>query len=370
MTELAEFLLTLSKLKAVAASDLRSHATAILRRCGVAPDQADAVAAALVDAQLRGSQSHGLMHLPAYVRGLLGGAINPTPQMTARGGRGGAVVIDADNGLGVLAGLHAVDHLSPLAKSQGIAAAAVRNSNHFGTGSYFVERAAARGLICLVFSNASPTMAPMGGREAVLGTNPIAAGFPLPDAEPVVLDMSTSAVARARIRQAEREGKPIPGDWSLDAAGVPTTDAAAAMKGTILPLAGAKGYGLALVAELLSSTLSDGGPGYDVASPHDTSGRPACVSHFFIVMDPDGFCGVERQGKRAAAVTRRIEQSKPIVSDVPPRLPGARGHRSRRQALKDGVPVTGALRNALAEAARLLDETKAAGRPEARGALA
>lgn len=368
MSEIAQRLSALSAQEAASSLELQELASIILQRCGLAENDAGAVALALVDAQLRGSQSHGLMHLPAYVRGLLGGGINPTPDISSKSGQGGAVVIDADNGLGVLAGLYTVDHLAPLAKRYGIAAAAVRNSNHFGVGSHFVERAAGRGLICLIFSNASPTMAPVGGREAVLGTNPIAAGFPLPDAEPIALDMSTSAVARARIRQAEREGRPIPADWSLDAAGVPTTDAAAALKGTILPLAGAKGYGLALVAELLSSTLSDGGPGYDVASPHDTSGRPAGVSHFFIVIDPAGFCGAERQGDRAAAVAQRIERSKPVDPNAPPRLPGARGHRLRRQALKDGIALTASLKNALADVSQLLDETPVKSRSETRKA--
>jgi LDH2 family malate/lactate/ureidoglycolate dehydrogenase len=370
MSDLAQRLTALTGRDTASAAELEAIAAEMLANCGVAKIDAKNVASALVDAQLRGSQSHGLMHLPAYVRGLIEGTINPAPQIAAKAGTGGAAVIDADNGLGVLAGLFAIDHLAPLARRFGIAAAAVRNSNHFGVGGYFAERAAAQGLICLAFSNASPTMAPFGGREAVLGTNPIAAGFPLPGADPVVLDMSTSGVARARIRQAAREGIPIPADWSLDAAGRPTADPAAALKGTIQPLAGAKGYGLALMAELLSSTLSDGTPGYDVASPHESAGRPAGVSHFFIIIDPRGFCGAERQGRRAAAVVERIERSEPVDPAHRPRLPGARGHAARRRAMKDGIALTPALRNALAEAARLLDRPPALRLPAATGASA
>lgn len=356
MNELGQRIADLAGRKTIAADALGALATAILARCGVAEADARSVAEALVDAQLRGSQAHGVMHLPAYARGLLEGTINPAPRLQFTAGRDATAVIDADNGLGILAANFAIDRLAPIARRHGIAAAAVRNSNHFGTGSYFVERAASQGLICLGFSNASPTMAPFGARQPVLGTNPIAAGFPLPGADPIALDMSTSAVARARIRQAEREGTAIPADWSLDAEGRPTTDPVAALKGTILPMAGAKGYGLALMAELLSSTLSDGRPGFAVASPHESVGAPAGVSHCFIVIDPDGFCGAERQGARAKAIADRISGLPGIDPASPPRLPGERGHAARRRALKEGIALTPSLSGALAAAVKLLDE--------------
>ncbi len=355
MSDLASRVRALTGRRTIAGNELAGMAADILARCGLSDADARKAADALADAQLRGSQSHGVMHLPAYVRGILKGTINAVPRLAVAAGKDGTAVIDADNCLGVLAGIFAVDHLVTPARRFGIAAAAVRNSNHFGVGGYFVERTVRQGLIGLAFSNAAPTMAPFGGRQAVLGTNPIAAAFPLRDDAPIVLDMSTSIVARARIRQAARDGRPIPPDWSLDASGRPTTDANAALEGTIQPMGGAKGYGLALLAELLSSSLSDGTPGFAVANPHEPAGRPAGVSHFFVLIDPDGFCGRAQQAARAQALAARIRQTTGVDGRTAPRLPGERGHAARRQALQDGIPLTPGLLAALTAAVDLLD---------------
>ncbi|MBM3572792.1 MAG: Ldh family oxidoreductase [Alphaproteobacteria bacterium] len=355
MSDLKDQIAALAARPRVMGGDLTAAVTAILAAAGINKADAARVGAALTDAQLRGSQSHGVIHLPVYVRGLLDGGINREPRMTMVAGTAVTMVIDADNGLGVQAGIFAVDSLVPLARRHGMAAAAMRNSNHFGVAGYFVERATIQGLIGLVFSNASPTVAPHGAAAPVLGTNPIAASFPLPGRAPIVIDMSTSAGARGRIRQAMREGKPIPADWSLDAQGQPTTDAAAAMAGTLLPMAGAKGYGLGLMAELLSSTLADGCPGYQVASPHEPADRPARVGHFFIVLDPAGFCGVDSYGNRAAAIAERLEATPRADGQGHVRLPGARGHDARHRAEREGIAMTKALAEALTRSVQQLD---------------
>lgn len=360
MTSLTARVQALSGRKSIDAAELSALATDILAGSGLSLGDARLAAEILCDAQLRGSQSHGLMHLPVYLRGLLDGSANAAPQYRVDAVANGTVVIDADNAMGVLAGAYAVDFLMPVARHQGIAAAAVRNSNHFGVAGYFAERAAQQGLICMVFSNASPTMAPTGATEALFGTNPIAFGFPMAAAEPVIMDMATSAVARARIRQAGREGRMIQSDWALDAEGRPTTDPAAAMKGTIQPLGGAKGYGLALVADLLSSALADGRPGSDVVSVQETVGKPAGVSHFFVVIDPAGFAGTPRYDARAGAIAARVTTAKAIDPAAPVRLPGSRGHAARRHARRDGVVLTPALRDALMAAAEQVDRHAAA----------
>ncbi|MSP88432.1 MAG: Ldh family oxidoreductase [Alphaproteobacteria bacterium] len=362
MTTLAARVQALAGRKSIDAVELAALATDILAGSGFSSADARLAADILCDAQLRGSQSHGLMHLPVYLRGLLDGSVNAAPRYQVDTVANGTAVVDADNALGVLAGAHVIDLLVPIARRQGIAAAAVRNSNHFGVAGYFVERATQQGLICMVFSNASPTMAPTGATEALFGTNPIAFGCPMPGADPVIMDMATSGVARARIRQAWREGRTIPSDWALDAAGRPTTDPAAALKGTIQPLGGAKGYGLALVADLLSSALADGRPGFDVVSVQETVGKPAGVSHFFVVIDPAGFAGAARYDERAGAIAARVASTVPIDAAAPVRMPGSRGHETRRHARRDGVPLTPALLEALAKAAGQVD-----GRVSARG---
>lgn len=355
MTTLAARVQALSGRKSIDAAELAALACDILAGAGLSQTDARLAADILCDAQLRGSQSHGLMHLPVYVRGLLDGSANAAPRFRIDTVANGTSVVDADNALGVLAGVFAVDMLVPIARRQGIAAVAVRNSNHFGIASYFVERATRERLICMAFSNASPTMAPSGAVEALLGTNPIAFGFPVPGADPVVMDMATSGVARARIRQAWREGRTIPSDWALDPSGQPTTDPAQALKGTIQPLGGAKGYGLALVADLLSSALADGRPGFDVVSVQETVGKPAGVSHFFVVIDPAGFAGAARYGERAGAIAARVTAAVPVDAAAPVRLPGSRGHEARRRARREGVTLTPVLRDAMVKAAGLVD---------------
>lgn len=338
----------------VTQAELAGVVADILAACGVETQQARAAAEILVDAQLGGSTTHGVFHLPMYARGLLEGSINPRPAMRVSGREQACVTVDADNALGVLAALQAIELLLPSARRHGLAAVAVRNSNHFGVAAYFVERAAREGLVCLATSNAAPTMAPFGGIEPLFGTNPIAISFPNPAGQPVTVDMATSAVARARLRQALREGRPIPGDWALDARGRPTTDPAAALEGTIQPAAGAKGYGLALAAELLASALAGGRPGFEVASPYEASKEAAGVSHFFLALDPSGFAGLDRYAHNVAAVVERIHATPGCEPGVPPRVPGERAQAARKQRLREGIPLATGLRQAIVAAATQL----------------
>ena len=210
--------------------------------CGVPRADADIAAEVALWAQLHGSDSHGLVHLPLYVRGLLDRTIKSRPDFTTTHAMPCCVVIDADHGLGLVASRRAIDMAIDIAKSQGLGAVAVRNSSHFGAAGYYAERAAEQGLIGLAFTNAMPAIAPTGGTEGLLGTNPIGAAFPLPGADPIVADMATAMVARSRIRHALAAGqKTIPEGWALDPEGKPTTDPAVAVKGSLLPIGGPKG---------------------------------------------------------------------------------------------------------------------------------
>lgn len=334
-------------------AELAGVVAEILVGCGLETQQASAAAEILVDAQLGGANTHGVFHLPVYARGLLDGSINPRPAMRVTS-REPCITVDADNALGVLAAQHAIDLLLPSARSHGVAAVAVRNSNHYGLAAFFIERAAREGLVCLTTSNATPTMAPFGGIEPLFGTNPIGISFPHPAGRSVTVDMATSTAARGRVRQALREGRPIPGDWALDAQGRPTTDPAAALQGTMQPAAGAKGYGLALAAELLASALAGGRPGFEVASPYDASRDAAGVSHFFLALDPSRFAGPDAYAHNVAAVVDRIHASAGSEPGVPPRVPGERAQATREQRLREGIPLTAGLRQAVVEAATQL----------------
>ena len=175
---------------------------------------------------------------------------------------------------------HAIDAAIDLAKKYGLGAVALRNSSRFGGAGYYSDRAAQQGLIGFAFTNASPAIAPTGSKEALLGTNPIGAAFPLPNADPIIVDMATSVVARSRIRYMLALGqKTLPDGWALDPDGKPTNDPAVAVKGSVLPIGGPKGYALSLIVELLCSALSDCEPGFQVTYENVIK-RPSTISQF------------------------------------------------------------------------------------------
>jgi LDH2 family malate/lactate/ureidoglycolate dehydrogenase len=243
--------------------------------------------------------------------------------------------------------VRAIDAAVGLAKRYGMGAVAMRNSSHFGGAGYYAERAARQGLIGVAFTNASPAIAPTGSKEALLGTNPIGAAFPLPGTDPIVLDMATSVAARSRIRYMLALGQTtIPDGWALDPDGNPTNDPAVAVKGSVLPIGGPKGYGLALMVELLCSALSDGEPGFQVTYENVVK-RPSAIGQFFFAMSPDGFAGLDTYGKRAAHIADKVRAAKPIEGAQAPRLPGARGREMDRRSRAEGLVMFDNLRHAL-----------------------
>lgn len=337
----------------VPARDLAALAADMFMAAGVEADHARIAADAVMWASLRGIESHGAVHMPLYLTGLLDKTIKSAPHFTYEGTLPACKAMDADNGLGLVAATVALDQALELAKQYGLGAISVRNSSHFGAAGYYAERAAEQGHVALSFSNASPAVAPPGSREAKLGTNPIAAAFPVPGTEPIVLDMATTVVARSRIRQAKSLGKPIPADWATDAEGNPTTDPAKAIEGTLQPIGGPKGFALGLMVEMFCSALSDGTPGFDVTYENIVR-QPSRISQFFLVMNPDGFAGCMKYGARAKQLADGLLNAKRIDGNVAPRLPGSRGHEVRRTHQAEGVPVKEALGNALKQAADLL----------------
>lgn len=336
--------------KPVSAAELRRAVADVLAFAGMEPDAARAMAEILVFAQESGIDSHGVAHLPAYVAGIASGAVNARPQLRIDSIRRTAAVIDADRAPGALAGLRACEEAIERARECGIAIVAVRNSGHFGAASAFVDRIARAGMIGLVFSNASPTVAPRGGATPIFGTNPIGAGFPRAGADPVIIDFATTSGSRGKIRQAAARGDAIPPDWALDKDGQPTTDAKAALSGTMQALGGAKGVVLPMLVEMLCVSLSGGGPGSSVLTPQDPSAGARGVSHLFIAIDAHAFGGIDGVGARVDAISRSVEQSVAVDDATPPRLPGSRGAARRDMSSKTGMILNPAVKNALDEA--------------------
>lgn len=323
---------------------------------GLSPTEAAIAAEVAIYGQLHGSDAHGAVQMPLYITGLLDGTIKSKPNVKTINNLPCCVVMDADNALGLVISQQAMDVAMKLAKTHGLGAVAVRNSSHFGGAGYYSERAAKQGLIGFAFTNASPAIAPTGSKEAVLGTNPIGAAFPLPGQDAIVMDMATSVVARSRIRAMLALGqKTIPDGWALDPDGKPTTDPAVAVKGSVLPIGGPKGYALSLMVELLCSALSDSDPGMQVTYENVVK-RPSTISQFFFAMNPAGFVGLQTYGKRAAHIGDVLNKAKPIEGAAPPRLPGARGHAFNRKSQAEGLQMFDNLRHAFKSVADIIEK--------------
>ncbi|MBL8570718.1 MAG: Ldh family oxidoreductase [Phreatobacter sp.] len=359
MHPLPDWAETLEEGGRIGRSELTNRTADILAAAGVPMPGAAQAAALLVECQARGINSHGLAHLPIYLQRIGNGAMDPKAVPAILDTGAATAVVDGRNGLGVLVGLAAIDEACRRADAIGMGACAVRDSNHFGAAAPLVGRAAGSGFIALAFSNAAPTMAPAGGREPILGTNPLAAAFPRAGRQPLIIDMATSAVARGRLRQAALRKQVIPADWALDAAGRPTTDAEAALAGTVQPLGGPKGYALTLMVELLCTALSGGRPGYEVLNPHDPAPAAAGVSHLFIALDPRRFAGLDEARSAATRLGARIEASPPGADGIAPRLPGTRSETTAAARARDGIPLTSDLLAHLRKAVRLVAEMSA-----------
>ena len=256
---------------------------------GVAAADAAILADALVDADLHGTSTHGVSRLNIYIRRIQRGLIDPAAELQAEKRRPAVLVVDASGGLGQVQAVKTLELLMPLAAEYGVASATIRRSQHFGALSYYCNLAAKQDMVLIAMTNCEPAMSPVGGCEAFFGTNPIAASFPTGKGFPLKVDLATSLVARGNIIAADKAGKPIPEGWALDADGNPTTDAAAALAGTVLAMAGHKGAALAAMVELFSGVLSGAAVGSDVGSMYKHMDREQNVGHFFCLLDVAAF---------------------------------------------------------------------------------
>lgn len=295
----------------VPAERLAAFVAAVLARLGVPEDGARIAAEALVAADLEGVASHGVMLVPMYVDRLVAGSVSRAGEATVVHDGGAALVLDAGNALGQITSHQAVRLLSGRAPAHGLASVAVRNAFHFGAAGYWARLLADAGLVGIALCNTRPLMPAPGGAERVVGNNPVAIAFPCADGAPLVLDMASSATAMGRIRLAESAGQPIPEGWAVDGEGRPTTDPATAIKGLLLPAAGPKGFGLALMIDLLCGGLSGGAIGAEVKPLYGDPAVPYGCAHLFLAIDPARFGVEDALAARVAAFARSVRESKP-----------------------------------------------------------
>ncbi|WP_020179157.1 Ldh family oxidoreductase [Methylopila sp. M107] len=318
----------MTALSLAAAHDLVADA---LIRSGTAPEAAASVARALVGAEADGLKGHGLTRTPIYAGQVKSGKILGDARASFKRAAPAALVVDAGNGFAYPALDIAIAELPKVARETGIAAAAIRRSNHCGAAGRHVEALAEAGIVALMFANAPASMAPWGAKRPLYGTDPIAFACPIPDRAPIVIDMSLSKVARGNILAARQRGETIPDDWAFDAEGRPTTDPDAAIAGLMAPMGGPKGVALALMVELLAAGLTGGGYAFELTSFLDDVGGPPNAGQFILAIDPAAFSanGPERFGLMVQAVE----------AEEGARLPGARRLAARARAAAEGIEI-------------------------------
>ncbi len=325
--------------RTVDAPDLAAFMARVSRHHGVPAADADLLADSLVVAELWGHPSHGAIRLPWYLTRIRTGAMEAATRVETVRDNGPVVVLDGHDGLGQVVTQHAVDLGVERAKAHGISAVAVRGSGHFGTAAYFTRQAADQGCIALLATNASPAMAPWGGRSRLIGTNPWSIAAPGPDGDVLVMDMANTAVARGKVYVAADRGTQIPDGWGARADGTPTTDPREAIEGLILPVGGAKGYVMAFMFDVLAGVLTGSAFGADVVGPYRPEGRSG-AGHLLITLDVAAFAERADYEARVRSLVEQVRGSAPAAWSDAVLTPGELEDRNRSRAEESGVTVS------------------------------
>ena len=323
----------------IEASRLQRACSLILQHATVPPSDADFVALSLTEADLRGIHSHGSMRLGRYVRELRDRITNPQPQIRSIEEGPAFARIDGDGGLGQLVGRQAMAQCIAKARQAGSATVTACRSRHFGAAGFFALMALEHDLIGVTMTVASPRLAPSGGTLPLFGNNPLAMALPGSRDFPLLVDFATGSIAAGNLELAAANGTPIPAGVARDLEGNPTTDPKVALKGTIVPIAEHKGYGLTLLIEVLAGLLG-GSPYFGVEkSQVDEHVRDKGIGHFFMAIDPSRFMPLPLF---KAAVGQMVDQTKaspkmPGTKEI--FLPGEIEARRRQERLEQGIPL-------------------------------
>lgn len=317
----------------VPVAEVERVALAALRGAGVGAEHARIQCELLIEAELRGVPSHGLLRLPRLVKRLANGVIDPHTRGRHNWRAPAFLHVDGERGLGPVVARHALDAIMPRAREYGLAVAAIADSNHVAMLAWYVEAVAAEGLACIALTTSEALVHPWGGRRAMIGTNPIAIGVPTADG-PFVIDTATGVVSMGKIHDHANRGEPLQPGWALDAAGEPTTDPVAAKSGAIAPFGGAKGYALGLAFELLVTALTGSAIGEAVKGTLDAD-QVCNKGDLFIVLDP----GKSTPAHVLSRYLDDIRAAEPAAGFDRVRVPGDRSRRARERHLAEGLVV-------------------------------
>lgn len=327
--------------KIVSCEELRTRVRGIFAGYAMPLADADRVAQCLLEADLRGISSHGINRIPIYTKRFRLKLVNPNPALAVTVPTPVATRVNGGNGMGFVVGTRAMAAAISAATTYGIGLAVASHSNHFGIAANYLMQALDADMASMVLTNASPAMPVWGGRTPFLGTSPLGISVPAGERQPpLVLDMATAVAARGKIRRAAERGERIPEGWALDEHGRPTTDAAAAYGGILLPLAGPKGSGLSLMMEALAGVMSGAAFGGEVKNQYLDFSTPQNVGHFFLAFRPDLFVSRAEYRARMDELVSRAKACPRAEGFEEILMPGEREARLASSRRKNGVPVT------------------------------
>ncbi len=323
---------------------LRGFIKAAFVSQGLPVSDATQVAALMAEADLQGSDGHGVIRLPQYLKRLRAGGINKHPDIRIVHERAAMAVVDGDNGMGHLVVSRAVDIAIEKARSAGVAWVGTRHSNHAGPASLYARRPLQHNMVGLYFAVGNANhMPPWGGVDMLLSTNPIAAAIPAGDEPPVILDMATTVTAYGKVKAKAKRGEQMPEGWMIDREGKPLLDPNRASEGFLLPIGQHKGYGLALIVGLLAGTLGGAAMGREVIDFNADHVSVTNTGQAILVIDLAAFGDPAHFMQQVDHLVRDIRGSERLPGVERIWLPGEQSHEKRARNVKQGIPISLAL---------------------------
>jgi LDH2 family malate/lactate/ureidoglycolate dehydrogenase len=323
-----------------------------LERVGMARADAQILANALVTTDMRGVRTHGTLQLKGYIRQIQRGGMNPRAQFEVLAQGPSFALVDGQAGSGVVTGYKAMRLAMALAAENMIAMVGVRNSNHFGAAGYYASMCLSQDLIGFAMTNGDPTMGAPGAAARVLSNDPLAYAFPAGAQDPVMLDIAMSVVAGVKVHQAARQGKNVPPGWIVDKDGAPTTDPRAfEAGGAHVPIGGHKGFGLALMVELLAGVLTGAGVTHAARSFVAEPDKPSAIGHFFMVINPRAFMPIREFKSRVDGLAQQIKDTPRAAGVERIYVPGEMEWEREAAARTHGLELDAATLNSLVELA-------------------
>ena len=331
-----------NEIRRVSFDDLKNFCKQAYMKAGVPQDEAEIVADLLVRSDLRGIETHGVTRLPIYIQRLKKGFVRAHCQLTIVKEKGPTAFLEAHGSMGHIAAYRGMEKAIQKAEENGIGFVSVKDSGHFGVAGLFPMMALKKDFIGYIVSNSAPMMFPWGGKERIIGNNPLAYAFPADQYLPVVLDFSLSVVSSGKLILCRKKGEKIPLGWAVDKEGVPTEDPYEGYEGggSLAPVGGHKGYGLVLAHEMLTAVLTGGKWTKNIKSLYEEDpSRIQGTCHSFMALDPDCFMGREEFKKNVDRYIKSIKESAKAKGAQEILVPGEPEYRTETQFLQDGIPL-------------------------------